>query len=56
MGLKSNLVITTGASSRIGKAMPIKFVEEVASVVLCARNEDKLKHLKEKIERDERRC
>lgn len=52
MDLKNKVVIITGASSGIGKATAIKLAGEGSSVVLCARSEDELKQLKDKIEND----
>lgn len=52
MDLKNKVVIITGASSGIGKATAMKLAREGASVVLCARSEDELKQLKDKIEND----
>lgn len=50
MDLKNKVVLITGASSGIGEATAMKLAGEGASVVLCARSEDKLKKLKGKIE------
>lgn len=52
MDLKNKVVMITGASSGIGKATAIKLAKEGASVVLCARSEDKLKNIKDDIEKD----
>ncbi|WP_194774528.1 SDR family oxidoreductase [Pararhodonellum marinum] len=52
MNLKNKVVIITGASSGIGKATAVKLAKEGASVVLCARSEDELNQLKEKIEKN----
>lgn len=45
---KNKVVIVTGASTGIGAAIAIKFVEEGANVVIIARNEAKLKNVSEK--------
>jgi NADP-dependent 3-hydroxy acid dehydrogenase YdfG len=50
MDLKNKVVIITGASSGIGKATARKLAKEGASVVLCARSEDELNTLRDKIE------
>lgn len=50
MDLKNKVVIITGASSGIGKATAVKLAKEGASVVLCARSEEELQKLKDKIE------
>ncbi|MGF1556346.1 SDR family oxidoreductase [Paucihalobacter sp.] len=49
MDLKNKVVMITGASSGIGKATAMKLAKEGASVVLCARSEDELNTLKDKI-------
>lgn len=49
MNIKDKVVIITGASSGIGKATAAKLAKEGAQVVLCARSEDKLKDIKDKI-------
>lgn len=51
MDLKNKVAIITGASSGIGKATAMKLAKEGASVVLCARSEDELNQLKDKIEK-----
>lgn len=51
MDINNKVVIITGASSGIGKATAIKLAQEGASVVLCARSEDELNQIKEKIEK-----
>ena len=51
MSIKGKTVIITGASSGIGEATALKLAKEGANVVLTARSEDKLKKLKEKIDK-----
>lgn len=52
MDLKNKTVIITGASSGIGEATARKLAKEGANVVLTARREDRLKKLKETIEKE----
>ncbi|MAZ71678.1 MAG: oxidoreductase [Flavobacteriaceae bacterium] len=52
MDIKNKTVIITGASSGIGEATALKLSKEGANVVLTARREDRLKKLKNKIEKD----
>jgi NADP-dependent 3-hydroxy acid dehydrogenase YdfG len=52
MNLHNKVVLITGASSGIGEATAMKLSKEGARVVLCARSEDELNALKEKIEKD----
>ncbi|MCF4101670.1 SDR family oxidoreductase [Gillisia sp. M10.2A] len=51
MSIKGKVVIVTGASSGIGEAAALKLSKEGAKVVLTARREDRLKELKDKIEK-----
>jgi len=51
MSIKGKTVIITGASSGIGEATALKLAKEGANVVLTARREEKLKNLKEKIDK-----
>lgn len=52
MNIQDKVVLITGASSGIGEETAIKFASNGARVVLCARSEDKLEELKEKIQND----
>ncbi|WP_417876831.1 SDR family oxidoreductase [Winogradskyella sediminis] len=52
MNLTDKVVIITGASSGIGEATAKKLARDGAKVVLMARREDKLKALKDTIEKD----
>lgn len=52
MDFNKKVVLITGASSGIGKATAIKLAKEGASVILCARSEDELEGLKDKIEKE----
>ncbi|XP_026328417.1 uncharacterized protein LOC113236520 [Hyposmocoma kahamanoa] len=45
MSFKDKVVIVTGASSGIGAATAIKFIEEGAKVIIVGRNEKKLKNV-----------
>jgi NADP-dependent 3-hydroxy acid dehydrogenase YdfG len=47
--IKNKVIIVTGASSGIGKACVKKFNEKGATVVLAARNIDKLKQVKNEL-------
>ncbi len=49
--LKGKLVLITGASNGIGKAIAIKYGELGANLILMGRNEEALTELKEKIEK-----
>ncbi len=51
--MQKKVVIITGASSGIGKALAEKYAAEGWSVVLAARREDKLKELQKRIESTE---
>ncbi|GEQ86428.1 oxidoreductase [Patiriisocius marinistellae] len=52
MKLKDKVIIVTGASSGIGEAAAKKLASNGAKLVLMARSEDKLKDLKEAIEKE----
>lgn len=52
MKLKDKIVLITGASSGIGESTAMKLTSEGAIVVLCARSVDKLKDLKNQIEKN----
>ncbi len=52
MNIEGKTVIITGASSGIGEATAKKLAKEGANVVISARREDRLKSLKEDIEKD----
>ncbi|MBZ9652516.1 SDR family oxidoreductase [Psychroflexus montanilacus] len=51
MKLKDKIILITGASSGIGESTAMKLTSEGAIVVLCARSVDKLKELKNQIEK-----
>ncbi len=55
MKLLNKLVIITGASRGIGRAIALKFAEEGADLVLVARNRDELAELAEKIKELDRK-
>jgi 3-oxoacyl-[acyl-carrier protein] reductase len=48
--LKGRIAIVTGASSGIGRACAVRFAEEGAAVVVCARRLDRLQELAHEIE------
>ncbi len=50
MKLREKIVFITGASSGIGEACAFKLAKEGAKLILCARNIQKLKILKERLE------
>lgn len=52
MNLQNKVVLITGASSGIGEATALRLSKEGAKITLCARSEDKLEKLKEKIENE----
>ncbi|MBI4226558.1 SDR family oxidoreductase [Candidatus Roizmanbacteria bacterium] len=54
MKLKDKVVVITGASQGLGKAVALKVAREGAKVVLVARTEKLLKEVKEKINKDRR--
>jgi len=47
--LKDKIVLVTGASRGIGKAISIAVAQSGAEVILVARDEEKLKQVKEEI-------
>ena len=49
--LKGKLAIITGASAGIGKATAIQLAQEAVNLALVARREDKLKELKQELEK-----
>jgi len=49
-GYNNKVVIITGASEGIGRALSLKFAEQKAKIVIAARNEKRLNELKSKIE------
>ncbi|XP_072030613.1 uncharacterized oxidoreductase Lmo0432-like [Amphiura filiformis] len=50
--LAGKVAVVTGSSSGIGKVIALRLAEAGASVVLCARREDKLQEVKEMIEKN----
>jgi 3-oxoacyl-[acyl-carrier protein] reductase len=54
--LKNKVVVITGASSGIGKAVAIEFAKKKATVVLTARRTEKLNELKELISAFNKNC
>lgn len=48
--LENKVAIITGANSGVGKATAIRFAEEGAKVVLCARREDALREVATEVE------
>ena len=56
MKLKNKVVIITGASSGLGKAVAIQFAKKDAKVVLAARRMEKLIELKEEINKFNPNC
>ena len=52
MDLKNKVALITVASSGIGNATAIKLAKEGVSVVLCARSEEELNELRDKIKQD----
>lgn len=49
--MKGKTIIVTGGSSGMGKAIAKRLCEEGANVVICGRDEEKLKRTKDEIER-----
>jgi NAD(P)-dependent dehydrogenase (short-subunit alcohol dehydrogenase family) len=50
MGLENQVVVITGASKGLGKAIALKFAKEGARLALCARNGDLLAEVKAEAE------
>lgn len=50
MEIKDQVVVITGASKGLGKAIALKFAKEGASLAICARNEEKLMEVKAEAE------
>ena len=50
LGLNNKVVVVTGASKGIGKAIASNFAKEKAIVVICSRNIDNLINVAETIE------
>lgn len=48
--LKEKVVIITGASEGIGRALAVEFAQKKSKLVLCARNENRLKELAAEVE------
>src|SRR5699024_12337596 len=51
LSMKDKVVIVTGGSSGMGKAMVHRFANEGASVVMTGRNEERLQAAKQEIEK-----
>jgi 3-hydroxybutyrate dehydrogenase len=51
-GLRDEVVLITGASGGIGQALAAEFARAGAMVVICSRNEDKLRTLAERLTSD----
>jgi len=50
-GFNNKVIVITGASEGIGRALSLKFSEQNARIVLAARNEERLNQLKDEIEK-----
>lgn len=50
MKLKSKMAIITGANQGLGEVIAMEFVEQGANVIICARDENKLLAVKDKLE------
>ena len=52
-GLQHKVVLITGASGAIGQSLAAEFSCAGATVVICSRNEDKLRAWAEQLRRDD---
>ncbi len=49
MELKNKVVVITGGTKGLGKALSLRFLKEGSRVVVCSKNDDELKNLEENI-------
>jgi len=49
MELRNKTVVITGGTKGLGMALAVSFLKEKANIVVCSRNQDKLKNLPEGI-------